>query len=120
MNDARISVGDVSVITDSIDTLFTQLHTRDNCSSRRFVHCASRKVNNSSCVVCRVRNKDMKIFAGISRKLFDNVDIKKKNLLFARKHILQTHLNVLVKYVRNHSHLEYSPVFFCFFVQMFI
>lgn len=107
MNDARISVGDISVIIGTINTLFTQLHTRDNCSSRgpRIVHHGKWIIHRAWCVECVIKVWE---FSREPRKLFINAEIS-KNIHLLRENILKTHLNAIIKYVRNHSHLEYFP-----------
>jgi len=106
MNGTRISVDhDVFVITDTIDTLFIQLHTRDNCLSRIVHHGI---VNNSSCVYAGCAIK----VSGFSRKLFIDANISK---IFCEEIFESVFSAYKICNVINHNHLEYSRVRWNFF-----
>jgi len=86
------------VITGTIDTLVYSITYERQLFVAGPAYCASRKVNNSSCVVCRVRNK-IGIFTEIMesvywRGYFRNIHLIRENVSKA----------AIIKYIRNYDH----------------
>jgi len=101
MNGTRILVDhDVFVITGTIDTLFVQLHTRDNYLSHIVHHGI---VNNSSCVYagCAIKVSEF------SRKLFIDANIS-KIFMFCEEIFESIFSAYKICNVTNRNHLEYS------------